>query len=53
MVGVHSWAYLEIWSYHPGARVLKDEPFVCKSTDSKVSSVGVDSGISFLGVFDA
>jgi hypothetical protein len=39
MVGVHSWAYFEIWSCRPGARALNDEPFACQSTDSKVSSV--------------
>jgi hypothetical protein len=39
MVGVHSWAYFEIWSCWPGARALNDEPFACQSTDSKVSSV--------------
>jgi hypothetical protein len=39
MVGVHSWAYLDIWSCHPGARALKDEPCACQSTNSKLSSV--------------
>jgi hypothetical protein len=39
MVGVHSWAYFEIWRCWPGVRALKDEPFACQSTDLKVSSV--------------
>jgi hypothetical protein len=35
MVGVHSWAYFEIWSCRPSARALNDEPYYGKLLGGK------------------
>jgi hypothetical protein len=38
-VGVHSWAYFEIWIFFPGESASKDDLLACQSTLLKVSSV--------------